>query len=78
MSTSTQFHIIRLDKGRYEVRHHGLVGTRLGMMLGRAGWWVAEYRNGASLGRFKSRQAGAQALHDHFVQQGLVEAPENA
>jgi hypothetical protein len=39
---------------------------------------MAEYRNGASLGRFKSRQAGAQALHDYFIQQGLVAVPENA
>ncbi len=78
MPTTTRFYIARLDQGRYEVSHHGLAGTRLGLLLGRAGWWMAEYRNGASLGRFKSRQAGAQALHDHFIQQGLVAVPENA
>ncbi|TCJ15211.1 hypothetical protein EZJ19_07840 [Parasulfuritortus cantonensis] len=65
-----KFHIVKIGHGRYEVRHHGLVGARLGLLLGQAGRWVAEAPNGAPLGHHRSRKAGAQALYDHAMQQG--------
>lgn len=65
-----KFHIEKIGHGRFEVRHHGLVGARLGLLFGRAGWWVAEAPNGAPLGCYPSRKAGAQALYDHAMRQG--------
>lgn len=65
-----KFHIEKVGHGKYEVRHHGLVGARLGLLLGRAGRWVAEAPNGASLGLYGSRKVGAQALYDHAMRQG--------
>lgn len=64
------FHIEKIGHGRFEVRHHGLVGARLGLLFGRAGRWVAEAPNGVSLGIYPSRQVGAQALYEHAMRQG--------